>query len=192
MRDRAPWMMTTAAIVYGLGIPSHYVRESPVHCAIFTGFLLALTWGLFRGFRERVVNPSSWRRLGAYFTGFLLLDHGVNLYCFTRIEVPIDFPFVHSAFALVSWDAMAIITAMQLAFTAANVVVLGFTMRVMGTPWPWPMALRVAVYSLPASLVIALPGVDSWKVGLTGLIMVQIFTLAMLLGERRIGPRAMK
>lgn len=189
MRDKAPWMMTTAAIVYGMGIPSYYVEAAPVHCALFTAAILAVTWVLFRGYRERVIQPSSWGRLATYLGAFLVFDHAANLYCFARIEVPVDFPFVTSGLSLVSWSALLAITTVQVLFTAANAVVLGILMRVLGTPWPWPMALRVAVYSLPASLVIALPGVESWKVGLTGILLVQIFTLGMLLHERRIGPR---
>jgi hypothetical protein len=183
----APAAAFTAALFF-LGVPSLYREQALGSSTGLMVFLLGLMWVLFRGYRARVLGRTRPGNLLAYLMAFLVLNHAVNFYCFLYIEVPVEFTW-RSFGAEWFLAQVVVITAVILKVLAVNWAVLGVVLRCMGARAAWGFATRIAVYSLPATLLVALPGVDSWQVALVSLVVVQLVTLWRLRSEGHLSPK---
>jgi hypothetical protein len=172
-----------------LGVPPVYRDRAPVASATLLAMLLMLVWTLLRGYRERVLGPLRPGHLAGYVLGFLALDHALNLYCFAQIEAAVEFPGLALDPAWII-PGVAVITACILAFMMADWAMAALALRLMGSDQAASLAAKIVVYSLPASLLVALPGAESWRVGLAATTVVQAFTLWRLAAEGRLSsPR---
>lgn len=170
------------------GVPAAYRHQALGASTGLLVFLLGLLWLLFRGYRQRILGALRPLSLLGYLTAFLVLNHAVNFYCFMYIEAPVEFPWLAVD---LGWfvPGIMLITVIMLKVIAANWFLLGVTLRVMGARHAWSLASKIAIYSLPASLLVALPGAESWKVALTSLALVQLVTLWRLKAEGHLARR---
>lgn len=183
----APAAVFASGLLY-FGIPTTYQQAAMIPSSALLAFLLALMWVLFRGYRARILGSHRPGSLFTYLAAFLVLDHAVNFYCFMYIEAPVEFPWL--TFDM-SWflPGIMVITAWILSFVVADWVMLAVTLRCMGARLAWSLAARIAIYSLPASLLVALPGASSWRVAIAGWALVQLVTLWRLRAEGHLKPR---
>ena len=183
----APAIAFTSALLL-FGVPTTYQQQALLPSSGLLLFLLGLMWVLFRGYRGRVLGQHRPLNLFWYLAAFLVLDHAVNFYCFMYIEAPVEFPWL--TFEM-SWflSGVAAISVWILGFVLIDWALISVTLRCMGARLAWSMGARIAVYSLPASLLVALPGAQSWKVALFGWGLVQFVTLWRLGAEGHLKPR---
>ena len=182
----APAVAFTTALLY-FGVPTVYQQHALLPSAGLLAFLLGLIWVLFRGYRARVIGTHNPLRLFTYLVAFLALNHAVNIYCFLNIEAPLEFPW---ATFEASWfiQGTVVITGWILSFVFVDWVVLAVTLRCLGARLAWSMAARIAIYSLPASLLVALPGASSWRVAMVSWALVQLVTLWRVQAEGHLAP----
>lgn len=183
----APAIAFTSAILF-FGVPTTYQQQALIPSSGLLVFLLGLMWVLFRGYRGRILGQHRPGNLFTYMAAFLVLDHAVNFYCFMYIEAPVEFPWLTFDMA---WfmPGIMVITGWILGFVLLDWVLLGVSLRVMGARLAWSIAARIAIYSLPASLLVALPGASSWKVAVVAWALVQAITLWRLKVEGHLKPR---
>lgn len=183
----APAVAFTTALLY-FGVPSIYQQQAFGSSAGLMAFLLGVMWILFRGYRARVLGAHRPAHLFLYLAAFLVLDHAVNMYCFLYIEAPVEFPWLTLNLA---WfiPSLAIVTAWILAFVFVDWIALAVTLRCLGARTAWSMAARISVYSLPASLLVALPGASSWRVAMVAWALVQAVTLWRLRAEGHLSKK---
>ena len=100
----------------------------------------------------------------------------MNLYCFLNIESPVEFPWLN--FDL-DWflPGMAAITVVILKSIVISWLAVGLILRVMDTRQSWSLALRIVIYSLPATLLVDLPGDDAWQHAVVAWVIAQGVTL---------------
>jgi hypothetical protein len=185
----APAAVFTSALLF-FGVPAAYRHQALGSSSGLLVFLLGLMWVLFRGYRARILGALRPANLLGYLAAFLVLNHAVNFYCFMYIEAPVEFPWL--TFDL-SWfvPGILVITLIMLKVIAANWFLLGVSLRVMGARYAWSLATKIAIYSLPASLLVALPGADSWRVAIASLALVQLVTLWRLKREGHLTAKRM-
>lgn len=183
----APAVAFTSALLY-FGVPTTYQQQALIPSSGLLAFLLALVWVLFRGYRGRILGAHRPGNLLMYLLAFLVLDHAVNFYCFMYIEAPVEFPWMTFDLA---WFLPGVyeITKWILGFVFADWVLLAISLRCMGSRLAWSLAARIAIYSLPASLLVALPGASSWRVAVVAWALVQAITLWRLRAEGHLAPK---
>lgn len=173
-------------VLFVFGVPAIYREVVPFASVGYLAFLLVLTFAMFRGYRERIITACSPARLLAYLAVFLAVNHVVNMFCFLNIELPVEYRHASVGPGILVSVAV-VLTIVHLVFTTLNWIALGIALRVMGSNQAWGLAARIAIYALPASLIVALPGADSWKAALVALLAAQAFTLWRLKVERALG-----
>ena len=156
----ASYILIGIGAVFSFGVPSFYRENAPWISGAWLVALLGIIWNMLRGYRSRVLRPTRPRLMLAYLVGFLFLDHVLNFVCFVNIEVPLEFPMASAGLGMFPFYAVVVITASHLLFSLANWVVLGGTLRVMGSRCAWSLAARITLYSLPVTLLTALPGAE--------------------------------
>ena len=183
----APAVAFTTALLY-FGVPSIYQQHAMASSSGLLVFLLAMVWVLFRGYRSRILGSHRPAHLLMYLVAFLALDHAVNMYCFIYIEAPVEFPWVTFNFA---WflPGLKTITEVILGLVFVDWIVLAVSLRCMGARLAWSMAARIAIYSLPASLLVALPGASSWRVAVAAWALVQAVTLWRVKAGGHLAPK---
>ena len=178
---------TAAASVLALfGVPQIYQNEAVFSSVALLGFLLALSWVLFRGYRDRIVGPHQpWHMVG-YVAIFVAVDHLLNLYCFLSIEAPLECPWVVCHLGSYIPYVVGLTTMLGLKYLFIDWVTVSIALRLMGCRLAWSLGARIAVYSLPATLILALPGAESWRAALIAWVVAQVFTLWRLRAEKKL------